>query len=128
MTKYLLDTHVLLWSAENSPLLSAAAKGAVTDKDSEKYVSLVSAWEVTIKLGTGKLRFTGGLPGFLRMIEEKGFYILTLEQEYFLQIPSLPDYHKDPFDRMLIATAIAENMTLVTADENIHKYNVSWVW
>jgi len=126
--KYLLDTHVVLWIAENSPLLSDKAKKAVLDVTAEKYVSIVSAWEVAIKLGTKKLHLVGGLSEFYRIIDDNGFLPLSIEREYLRQIPSLPDYHKDPFDRLLLATAIVEKMTLITSDENIHKYNVSVIW
>ena len=128
MTKYLLDTHVVLWVAENSPMLSARAKEAILDTSSEKYISIVSAWEVTLKLGTKKLSLNGGLPEFFKMIENNGFLTLSVEKEYLLQLPGLPDYHKDPFDRVIIATAIAEDMTLITCDENIHKYDLSLLW
>ncbi len=128
MTKYLLDTHVVLWIAENSPKLSETAKNGVLDIHAEKYVSIASVWEVAIKLGTRKLRLDGGLPEFFRMIDENGFRMLSIEREYLRLIPSLPDYHKDPFDRLLIATAMTEDMTLLTADENIHRYDISWTW
>ena len=126
--KYLLDTHVVLWAAENSPLLTDKAKTAILDEHAEKYVSIVSAWEVAIKLGTKKLHLDGGLPEFFRMIDDNGFITLSVEREYLRLIPSLPDYHKDPFDRLLVATAIAEEMALITIDENIHKYEVVCLW
>jgi PIN domain nuclease of toxin-antitoxin system len=126
--KYLLDTHVILWVAENSPLLSDKARNAVLNVTAEKYVSIASAWEVAIKLGTKKLHLIGGLPEFYRMIDDNGFFMLSVEREYLRQIPILPDYHKDPFDRLLLATSIVEKMTLITADVNIHKYNASLLW
>ena len=126
--KYLLDTHVVLWVAENSPMLSDKAKAAILDEHSEKYVSIVSAWEVVIKLGTKKLHLDGGLPEFFRMIDDNGFITLSIEREYLHQISQLPDFHKDPFDRLIVATAITEDMTLITADENIHKYNLPLLW
>jgi len=126
--KYLLDTHVVLWAAENSPLLTDKAKTAILDRRAEKYVSIVSAWEVAIKLGTHKLRLDGGLPEFFRMIDDNGFIPLSVEREYLQIIPHLPYHHKDPFDRLLVATAMTENMTLVTVDDNIHRYNVAWIW
>ena len=126
--KYLLDTHVVLWAADNSPLLSEKAKAAILDEHAENYVSIVSAWEVAIKLGTRKLQFDGGLPEFFRMIDDNGFLTLPVEREYLRLIPHLSDYHKDPFDRLLIAAAIAEEMTLISVDENIRKYNVRWLW
>lgn len=126
--RFLLDTHVVLWIAENSPLLSEKAKNTILDKNTEKYVSIASAWEVAIKLGTSKLQLDGGLPEFYRMIDENGFLTLSVEREYLNQIPNLPDHHKDPFDRLLITTALAEDMTLITVDKNIHKYDISLLW
>jgi len=128
MKKYLLDTHVVLWIAENSPLLSDNAKNAILSTTSEKYVSIVSAWEIAIKLGTKKLQLDGGLPEFYKMIDDNGFLTLSVEREYLLQIPSLPGHHKDPFDRLILATAIVDDLTLITVDENIHKYDVSLLW
>ena len=126
--KYLLDTHVILWIAENNPLLSDKAKAAILDEHTEKFVSIVSAWEVAIKLGTHKLHLEGGLHEFFRMIDDNGFITLSVEREYLQLISQFPDHHKDPFDRLIIATAISENMTIITADENIHKYNVPCLW
>ena len=126
--KYLLDTHVVLWVAENSPSLTEKVKTVILDKNIEKYVSIVSVWEVAIKLGTHKLHIDGGLPEFLRMIDDNGFFTLSLEREYLQLIPDLPIYHKDPFDRLIIATAITENMTLITIDENFYRYDVTCLW
>jgi PIN domain nuclease of toxin-antitoxin system len=126
--KYLLDTHVVLWMAENSPMLSDAAKLAILDKHSLKFVSIVSAWEVAIKLTTGKLRLEGGLEEFFRIMDENGLQVLGVERAYLQKIQTLPFFHKDPFDRLLIATAIIENMTLISIDENVPKYEVSWLW
>ena len=126
--KYLLDTHVVLWLAENSHLISERAKVAILDENAENYVSIVSAWEVALKLGKGNLKLDGGLPEFFRMIDDNGFLTLNVEREYLRQISYLPDYHKDPFDRLIIATAIIEEMTLITADTNIHRYNALCLW
>jgi len=126
--KYLLDTHVVLWVGQNSPHLSDKARNAVLDRNAKKYVSVASAWEVALKIGTRKLDIHGGLPDFFKMIDNNGFFTLPIEREYLLRLSALPEHHKDPFDRLLLATAIAEGMTLVTADENIHKYGVRYVW
>jgi PIN domain nuclease of toxin-antitoxin system len=128
MKKYLLDTHVVLWVAENSPMLSEHAKNAILDVNTEKYVSIASAWEVAIKLETKELRLDGGLSEFYRIIDENGFYMLMVKREYLLGLPVLQDYHKDPFDRLLLATALMENMTIITVDENMHKYGISFLW
>jgi len=126
--KYLLDTHVILWIAENSPLLTEKVKEVILDKNSEKYVSIASVWEVAIKLGTHKLDIGGGLSEFFHMIDDNGFFSLSLEREYLQLIPNLPNHHKDPFDRLLVATAIVENMILITMDKNIHGYDVNCLW
>jgi len=128
MKKYLLDTHAILWIAENSSMLSAKAKNAVLNASSEKYVSIVSAWEVALKLGAKKLHLDGGLTEFYRMIDDNGFITLPVEREYLNGLSTLPDYHKDPFDRLIISTALAENLTIITVDENIHRYNVPCIW
>ena len=126
--KYLLDTHVVLWVGQNSPLLSDKARNAILNVKAEKYVSIASVWEVAIKLGTKKLDINGGLPEFFKMIDDNGFFTLSVEREYLLRLLTLPEYHKDPFDRLLLATALTESMTLITADENIHKYGIRCLW
>ena len=126
--KYLLDTHVVLWMAENSPMLSEDAKRVILDVTAEKYVSLASAWEIAIKLGAGKLVLDGGANEFFKMIDANGFFTLSIEREYFQQLAYLPDIHKDPFDRLIIATAMVENATVVTADANIHGYALPCLW
>ena len=128
MTRYLLDTHVVLWLAENSPQLSAKVKDAIFDASSEKYVSIVSAWEVAIKITTKKLEVEGGLPEFFKMLDDNGFNVLPVEKRYLLRLSTLADHHKDPFDRLLVATAQVEGMTILTVDENIRKYDVLSVW
>ena len=126
--KYLLDTHVILWVAENSPLLSEGAKIVILDESTEIYVSIVSAWEVAIKLGTNKLHLDGGLSEFFRIIDENGFITLSVERDYLQQLQNLSNFHKDPFDRLIMATAAIEGMTLITADGNIQRYSTPWLW
>lgn len=108
--------------------MSEKAKQAFLSKTAEKYISIASAWEVAIKLGTQKLSLEGGLTEFFRMIDENGLIILGIEREYLNRVRELPLIHRDPFDRLIISTAMTENLTLVSVDENIQKYGVSWVW
>jgi PIN domain nuclease of toxin-antitoxin system len=124
---YLLDTHVVLWLAVNSEKLSEAAKAAIFDAASEKYVSIVSAWEVAIKLSVQKLQLEGGAAEFFHIVESNGFWLLPLTQAEIERVETLPWRHRDPFDRLLVATAQTRGMTLITADENIPKYDVSHV-
>jgi PIN domain nuclease of toxin-antitoxin system len=113
--------------AEDSPRLSETVRNAIKDKASEKYVSVASAWEVALKLGAGKLKIDGGLQKFFEIIDDYGFSTLAVEREYLLRMLDLPEHHKDPFDRLLIATAIAENMAMITSDQNIQKYDIRFI-
>jgi PIN domain nuclease of toxin-antitoxin system len=126
--KYLLDTHVVLWSTLTPFKLSEPVKALILDLDSEKHVSVVSAWEVALKLGTGKLSLDGGLESFYRMIDDNGFISFGIEREYVRLLTGLPPIHRDPFDRMLIAPALVGGITLVTIDETIKKYDVPQIW
>ncbi len=123
--KFLFDTHAILWAGENSPLLSERAKKAFLSQTAEKYVSIASAWEVAIKLGTQKLSLEGGLSEFFRMIDDNGLIMLGVEREYLDRLHELPLWHKDPFDRLLLAQARAEGMLLLTVDATIAQYQDS---
>ena len=132
MGNFLLDTHVVLWIGIDPSQISEKAR-AILDSDADKYVSIASAWEVAIKLGKNKpdkmvLDLPGGLPEFYRMLDINKFVTIPVLRPYLLHIPTLPPHHKDPFDRLIISTAMAEGMTLVTADEDIQKYDIPWVW
>jgi len=126
--KYLLDTHAVLWLFDHVERLSEKAFDAILKPVGEKYVSIVSAWEVAIKISLGKLTFDGGAENFLIKINENGFELLPVKEEYIKQVEILPLLHRDPFDRMLIASALSEGMRFITADINIHKYNIPWLW
>ena len=114
--KYLLDTHIVLWLAENSPRLSDEAKAILLDESKAKAVSIASCWEVSIKLSLGKLDLDGGTREFFHILRENGFKLLQVEEEYLASLETLSFYHRDPFDRLIIASAISENMTLLTDD------------
>ena len=126
--KYLLDTHAFLWYFEDSDKLSETAANIIENTDAPKFVSIASLWEFAIKYGLGKLRFDGGYSHLWEMITKNGFIILPIAQSHLAEIIELPLIHRDPFDRLLVATAKAEGMTLLTADENIHQYDVQFVW
>jgi len=128
ISKYLLDTHVVLWYAEKSQKLTDKVYEAIANTEAVKYVSIVSSWEIAIKLGTEKLDLVGGLLEFYKMIDNNGFATLSVEREYLLKLKSLPHHHKDPFDRLLISTALVENLTLITIDKNIQEYDMPWIW
>jgi len=117
----------------NCPSQISAKAKAILDSDADKFVSIASAWEVAIKLGKNKpdkmvLDLPGGLSEFYRMLDINKLVTIPVLRPYLLHIPTLPPHHKDPFDRLIVSTAMAEGMTLVTADEDIQKYDIPWIW
>ena len=127
--KYLLDTHAFLWYFEDSKNLSACASDIIEDDTVQKYISIASLWEFSIKYSMGKLTFDGGLTHLWDMLSQNGFIILPITQPQLeTLISEIPFNHRDPFDRLIIATAKAEDLTVVTVDENMQKYDIPWVW
>jgi len=126
--KYLLDTHAALWLFEGSDKLPQSAQSIIFDGKNEIYVSVLSAWEVAIKVSLNKLDFDGGSEAFLFAIEENSIKVLGVKGEYIKIVESLPYIHRDPFDRLLISTALSEKMMIITTDDNIRKYDISWIW
>ncbi|MDR0649278.1 MAG: type II toxin-antitoxin system VapC family toxin [Synergistaceae bacterium] len=124
----LLDTHTVLWFAENSPKLSVAAKGAILRRNTLNFVSIVSAWELAVKISLGKMRIDGGTAEFFNIIESNCFLILPIKRKYIQKAETLPFVHRDPFDRMLICAALCEGLAVITADADIQKYPVRCIW
>jgi PIN domain nuclease of toxin-antitoxin system len=109
----LLDTHTALWFFHADKRLSARAKSFMFDKANTLYISVVSLWEVAIKTGLGKLDFPGRSARFLELIERYDYSLLGVLPRYILELEKLASHHKDPFDRLLVASAIAENMPII---------------
>jgi PIN domain nuclease of toxin-antitoxin system len=126
--KYLLDTHVAIWALEEKEKLSPKAKTIVENTKLTLCVSIVSAWEIAIKLSVGKLDFSGGSAFFLKEMQRNGITVINVDGTHIEYVEKLPLLHRDPFDRLLVATAATEGMTLITIDENIHKYDVPILW
>jgi PIN domain nuclease of toxin-antitoxin system len=121
----LLDTHVVLWFL-NGERLSERIKGLIAG--GENYVSVASLWEVAIKMNIGKYEFDGGFSAFRELVSKNGFIILPIKDEYMEKLFELPFIHRDPFDRLIVATSAIEGMPLISADENIQKYDIAWIW
>ena len=116
--RILIDTHVLLWCLDDSPKLTAAARRLVEDPDNEIYVSKATAWEIEIKRMLGKLTIADD---FMERIEE-GFSWLSIELRHIKELRTLASIHRDPFDRMLVAQAKCEAMTLLSHDDTLLQY------
>ena len=118
----LLDTHTFLWAIDNHPNLSPEARAAITDGNNMVYVSAATVWEISIKKAIGKLTIPEG--NYLDELSAHRFTPLDITTEHALAIEDLPQHHKDPFDRLLIAQAQIEKLTLVTRDPRIKQYTV----
>ena len=118
----LLDTHIFLWAVDNNPNLSPAAREAIVDGHNIVYVSAATAWEISIKRTIGKLKIPES--EYLEELRLHRFMPLSITTEHALAVENLPPYHKDPFDRMLIAQALEEKLALVTRDPRIKAYDV----
>ena len=127
--KVLLDTHIVLWMVNEHEKLSLSAKTLLLNDEHTLFISIVSLWEMAIKVSLGKLsELDGGVGVFLSKMETLPIEVLPIITDYIKIIESLPFVHRDPFDRMLVATAIVNDMTILTADSNIPKYSAPCVW
>ena len=125
----LLDTHALIWFLENDPRLSDRARSVISDPVNYCYVSDVSAWEADIKHSLGKLKLPVAYEIlFPARLLELGFHSLPIRHAHLHQIVHLPFYHRDPFDRLLIAQAQIEEMTVVSSDSHFSQYDVPVLW
>ncbi len=121
----LLDTHVLLWWLENHKALTPKARAAIQDGRNQVFVSAVSAWEISIKRALGKLIAPDDLDAAL---DANRFLPLPITFPHARLAGELPRHHEDPFDRMLVAQAQAETLTIVTHDAHLTAYGVPILW
>src|ERR1700677_240071 len=116
MTSLLLDTHTMLWFFWDDPQLSTSAKTLIENADNRKLVSIASCWEIAIKVGLGKLDLGESNRSFLpREIARNKFELLPISLDHATMVEGLTLHHRDPFDRLLVAQAMAEGATLVSA-------------
>jgi PIN domain nuclease of toxin-antitoxin system len=125
---YLLDTHILIWFFNGDNKLSKTALEIILNPRNQMFASIASVWEVAIKINLGKLKFSSGVKGFLNLIYKNNFELRNIAPDYIFKLEELPFHHRDPFDRMLVATALSEDMNIITADSNISLYPVKYVF
>jgi PIN domain nuclease of toxin-antitoxin system len=129
MTHLLLDTHAMLWFFWDDSQLSARAKALIEDSDNRKLVSIASCWEIAIKVGLGKLDLGESSRSFLpREIARNNFELLPISLDHATMVEGLASHHRDPFDRLLIVQAMAEGLSMVSADAIFDQYGVSRLW
>lgn len=125
----LLDTHTFLWWVADAPQLSYPAKSFIANPDNTIFFSVASAWEIIIKVGTGKLTIPEEPNNYLksRIIGNK-FELLQIDLPHVLQVANLPDLHRDPFDRIIIAQSQITGMPILTVDRLILQYDIDIIW
>jgi PIN domain nuclease of toxin-antitoxin system len=127
--RLLLDTHALLWWLLEDSQLSGTACTAIQDRDNQVFLSAASVCEIAIKLSLNKLPVPDELSqGMLHAIDGSGFTPLPITLGHAYALRELPFHHRDPFDRLLVAQSMSENLALVTKDPLIRRYDVDWVW
>lgn len=127
--KLLLDTHTFIWTASEPKKLSRKAAAAISNTDNELFLSIASVWEMQIKSQLRKLTFSVPLETLIEMqVKENDLKLLSVAPKHIFVLPQLHMYHKDPFDILLIAQAIHENLAVLTDDRLFGKYPVQTIW
>ena len=127
--KLLLDTHTFIWIVSDSSKLSSRALSIFKSEENQVYLSAVNLWEIQIKTQLGKLKLDGNLENIVStQISDNHLEPLSVHFNHVLQLEKVAHHHKDPFDRLLIAQAQYENLTLLSKDSIFDKYNVPVIW
>jgi len=125
---YLLDTHTFIWMAEGSSRLPDRVRGALVDPRNEIGITVVSLWEMAIKASIGKLHVPAGLQSLEVRAKAERVSVIPIAMEAIYHVASMPFHHKDPFDRIIAATALTTGSVLVSADSIFDAYGVSRLW
>lgn len=127
--KLLLDAHTFLWFINADNRLSAVARSLIENPNNESVVSAATLWEIAIKASLGRLRLTLPFDQLMSdQLERNGFQVLEIQNEHLRILVDLPFHHRDPFDRLLVAQAIAEKIAIVSADVALDAYDVKRLW
>jgi len=127
--KVLLDTHTFLWAIRADERLSSRAREIFIAGRNELLLSVASIWEILLKVQVGKIRFEEPAVGYLkRQIFKNNIRMLPILMDHVAHLESLPLHHRDPFDRILVAQSMEENLSLLTADPLMKSYSVSVIW
>lgn len=124
----LLDTHTLIWFLENDKRLSNKAKKTIESEDNTSFIGIVSLWEIAIKLNLGKLEINVTIDDIVDETNQMGMVIIPISINAVKLVQSMPLHHRDPFDRLLIAQAEANELTVITDDSMFGNYNIRMEW
>lgn len=126
--KVLLDTHALIWFVEGVDKLSLKAKLTIEDLENTRLVSIASLWEIVIKSSLNKIEMKKSFEEINKLLFDNDIQILKINVDHLNTLLSLPHHHKDPFDRMLIAQSITENIAIISVDQQFKPYSVNVIW
>ena len=127
--RLLLDTHTFLWWVTDNSRLSDEARRLVADGANEVFLSVASAWEIVVKAALGRIQLDDDVDSFIGgQVEANAFQVLPIHLRHALAVGGLPDLHRDPFDRMLVAQALSEGLAIVSADRQLAQYPVEVAW
>lgn len=126
--KYLIDTHTLIWFVENDSKLPPATSSIISNLQNSIFVSMASLWEISIKTSIGKLKLNQPVQSIFNCLPLQSIEVLPINQDHILEILSLSFHHRDPFDRLIIAQALAEGIPVVSSDQLFDRYGVDRIW
>ena len=126
--RLLIDTRAVIWFITDDSQLPTYTKNLIKSAENIRFVSIASLWEIAIKFSLGKLELGTTLENMFELIEKSGFDILQATPEHILANAKLPFYHGDPFDRLMIAQAQVNDLTLVSKDDKFDLYDMKLVW
>ena len=122
--KFLIDTHTFIWLIEDDPKLPDSSKRLIDNLNNDIFISIASLWEMAIKISIGKLKLLGVLAQAIDELYARNIKILPIDSLHILRVQSLPFHHKDPFDRIIIAQSLTENITLICIDGVFDSYGI----
>lgn len=126
--RYLLDTHTLLWFLQDDPQLPEKVGNEITNIENSCYVSIASLWEIAIKINLGKLNIKFPFVKFASYLADNDIEVLQIGFDHLIQVATLDLHHRDPFDRIIIAQGLVENLTIITKDEHFPSYTDRILW
>ena len=127
--KLLLDTHAFLWFIAGSSNLSDVARENIEALENERYVSVASAWEIAIKMSLGKLKTSAGFEEIIpAQLDLNAMNLLPISPRHLALVASLPFHHRDPFDRLILAQSLVENIPVISVDSSFDSYGIQRIW
>jgi PIN domain nuclease of toxin-antitoxin system len=125
----LIDSHVLIWSYFDEQKLNRVAAATLADPANQVLVSAASLWEIAIKISVGKLQLSEPFEDFVQHgVADNGVPIIPIEPRHAAEVIGLPQHHRDPFDRMIVAQALIEKLPVVSSDSVLDKYGIQRIW